>query len=249
MDSIILGLVVVGVTVVTIWGTVRARHARAQWGKLATSLEAKMSVVPSYGAAGVYGVTGTYGTRRWELTASGVHSFLRVQCEGAKKALYLDHQTEKQRQWTGRGRRDRTGKRVPIYGDMVLRAKPEALVDTVIADEAVWEALRTQVVMHLLNGALRPIELRRYWLHSYLTRSPFEWSSHAADLYRLIGALCALAARIEALEMAIEDRGERNEEQDTELTDREVPVTQEGEMSEEQGTMSTTTEEVAVQDE
>ncbi len=204
MDTIVLGLVVMGVTVVTAWGAIKAHRARIRWGKLAQSLEAKMNVVSTYGNAGNYGVTGMYGRRRWQMTATGSHSFLQVQCNGGKKALYLDHQTERQRQWTGRGRRDRTGKRVPIYGDMVLRAKPEALVDAVITDEAVWEALRTDVVAQLLNGASRPIELRRYWLHNYLTPSPFYWADHSAELYSLIGALVALADRIEAVEWAIE---------------------------------------------
>lgn len=150
---------------------------------------------------------GNYRQRRLRLVAHPRHTELWVACRGKGKAVYLDHLTPRQQAWMGGGRRDRTGKRVPIYGDMVLRGRPEALVDAVMSDEVVWDALRREVVPHLADtGAGRALELRRNWMVVQLAPTVATWSKSPDTFYRIVAAVGALAERIESLEIAVDDK-------------------------------------------
>lgn len=147
---------------------------------------------------------GTYRERRLRLVVHPRHTELWVACRGKDKALYLDHLTPRQQAWMGGGRRDRTGKRVPIYGDMVLRGRPEALVDAVMGDEAVWDALRREVVPNLAEiEAGRALELRRNWLVVQLAPSVPTWGKSPDPFYRVVAAVGQLAARVEAVELPV----------------------------------------------
>src|SRR5688572_28460085 len=67
--------------------------------------------------------------RRFRVLAAWQHSLLMVKHRAPGIQLYFDHVNERQREWIGRGRRDVTGRRVPIYDTMVLGANPETLID------------------------------------------------------------------------------------------------------------------------
>jgi hypothetical protein len=119
--------------------------------------------------------------------------------------LYFDHVNERQREWMGRGRRDKTGKRVPIYGDMVLRTNPESLIDIIIADELLWDELRRIVMPRVAQAERRAVEWRRYWVHARLAAPCLHWQTNPGELQELIRVLGNLASKFENIEQPVSD--------------------------------------------
>jgi hypothetical protein len=139
--------------------------------------------------------------RQFRLIGQQDSSLLQVKHRAPDKKLYFDHVTPRQLEWMGRGRRDVSGKRVPIYGDMVLRTSPDSLIDAIVGDEVLWDELRRVVLPHLLTtGSKRAIEWRRYWIHAQLASPYTYWQRHPQELQNVIRVLGALAARLEFIE-------------------------------------------------
>lgn len=143
--------------------------------------------------------------RRFRLVkdGNGNHSILMVKHSAPSARLYFDHATQRQLDFMGRGRRDKTGKRVPIYGNMVLRTNPQSLIDHILADEQLWDELRRIVMPQLSESDKRAVEWRRYWIHAHLTHPLIHWQNHPTELQALIRVLGNLAAKVENVEVPV----------------------------------------------
>lgn len=141
--------------------------------------------------------------RPFRVLANGGHSVLMVKHRAPTYRLYFDHATQRQLEFMGRGRRDKTGKRVPIYGTMMLRTNPESLIDTIISDEQLWDELRRIVMPQVMEGDKRAVEWRRYWIHAHLTAPVAYWQTNPGELQELIRVLGNLAAKVEGIEKPV----------------------------------------------
>jgi len=148
--------------------------------------------------------------RRFRLLGdgNGYHSLLMVKHRAPTNRLYFDHATERQLAFMGRGRRDKTGKRVPIYGTMVLRTNPESLIDVIISDEQLWDELRRIVMPQVSESDKRAVEWRRYWIHAHLAPPFAYWQANPAELQEMIRVLGNLAAKVESIEKPVVDTNE-----------------------------------------
>jgi hypothetical protein len=142
--------------------------------------------------------------RAFRVLANGHHSLLMVKHGAPHHHLYFDHVNERQLQWIGRGRRDKTGRRVPIYGNMVLRTNPESLIDLIVADERLWDELRRVVMPQVVESDKRAVEWKRYWIHTHLNAPIAYWQTNPHDLQAMIRVLGNLAAKMEGIEKPVE---------------------------------------------
>lgn len=144
--------------------------------------------------------------RRFKLLHYGQHSLLMVKHSAPGHHLYFDHVNERQLEWMGRGRRDVTGKRVPIYGNMVLRTNPERLIDLIVADEWLWDELRRVVMPRVAESERRAVDWKRYWVNAYLDAPLAYWQANPNELQEIIRVLGNLAAKMEDMEKPVEER-------------------------------------------
>ncbi len=140
------------------------------------------------------------GQRAFRVLLYGPHSLLMVKHSAPGNHIYFDHVNERQLEWMGRGRRDVTSKRVPIYGNMVLRTNPEHLIDVIVADELLWDELRRIVMPQVAEGDKRAVDWKRYWIHAHLNAPLAYWQANPNELQEIIRVVGKLAAKIETLE-------------------------------------------------
>jgi hypothetical protein len=139
--------------------------------------------------------------RSFRVLMHGPHSLLMVKHSAPGNHIYFDHVNERQLEWIGHGRRDVTGKRVPIYGNMVLRTNPETLIDVIVADELLWDELRRIVMPQVAEGDKRAVDWKRYWIHAHLNAPLAYWQANPHELQEIIRVLGKLAAKIESLKI------------------------------------------------